>query len=222
MLNLDLDLTAFYALAASQPQTAWIARARAGRLLRGATAFEDLVKLVLTTNCTWTLTQRMVAALVEHFGEPAPDGRRSFPTPAGLARAGERVLRERIRTGYRAPFLAELARRVADGEVDPESWGTDTRDPAQLKREMLQLPGVGPYVAENMLRLQGRPDGLALDSWLRAKYARIYHAGRRVTDRTITRRYARQGPWAGLTLWCEMTRDWFDGDDPSPALESLS
>jgi len=222
MLNLDLDLTSFYALSASQPHTAWIARAGAGRLLRGATAFEDLVKLVLTTNCTWALTQRMVTALVEQFGDRAPDGRRSFPTPAGMALAGERVLRERIRTGYRAPLLAELARRVAEGEVDPGSWESDAREPSELKREMLALPGVGPYVAENMLRLAGRPDGLALDSWLRAKYARIYHEGRRVTDRTIARRYARQGRWAGLTLWCEMTRDWFNGDEPSPALESLS
>ena len=61
----------------------------------------------------------------------------------------------------------------------------------------------------------GRPCGLGLDSWLRAKYGRVYHGGRRVSDRTIARRYARHGPWAGLTLWCDLTRDWFQSDSPT-------
>jgi N-glycosylase/DNA lyase len=63
------------------------------------------------------------------------------------------------------------------------------------------------------LRFLGRPDGLGLDSWLRREYARIHHGGRPVTDRTIARRYARFGRWAGLALFCEMTRDWFDAED---------
>ena len=62
----------------------------------------------------------------------------------------------------------------------------------------MALPGVGPYVAENLLKFLGRPRGLALDSWMRAKYARLHHGGRRVSDRTIARRYARLGEWAGV------------------------
>ena len=84
------------------------------------------------------------------------------------------------------------------------------------------LAGLVPSATAQAVRPGSLRSNPALDSWLRAKYARIYHAGRRVTDRTIARRYARQGPWAGLTLWCDMTRDWFDDDDPSPHLESLS
>ena len=86
---------------------------------------------------------------------------------------------------------------------------------------MLKLPGVGPYVAENLLRLMGRPAGLALDSWLRGKYARRYHGGRRVSDRTIARRYGRHGRWAGLTLWCDMTRDWFEGEQADSVRRTL-
>src|SRR5260370_35068872 len=35
---------------------------------------------------------------------------------------------------------------------------------------MKGVKGVGPYAAENVLKLLGRYDGLALDSWTRAKF----------------------------------------------------
>ena len=108
--------------------------------------------------------------------------------------------------------VRDLARRVAEGAVDPESWAREEADPDAVRQEILSLPGAGPYVADSLLRLLGRPSGLGLDSWLRSKYARVYHGGRRVTDRTIARRYARWGGWGGLALWCDMTRDWVDGN----------
>jgi 3-methyladenine DNA glycosylase/8-oxoguanine DNA glycosylase len=222
ILNLDLDLSPFHAVAASASGLEWIAETGAGRLLRAPTAFEDLVKLVLTTNCSWALTTRMTRALVEAWGEPAADRSRAFPRPEVLAACGERALREIGRTGYRAPHLASIARRVSEGGVDPESWERDGRDPAALKKEMLALPGVGPYVAENLLKMIGRPDGLALDSWMRGRYATLYHGGRAVSDRTISRKYRRMGRWAGLAIWLDLTRDWLDGDDPSEAWESLA
>jgi N-glycosylase/DNA lyase len=216
VLNLDLDLSEFHAAVRRVKGMEWMAEIGAGRMLRAPTVFEDLIKLVLTTNCTWAFTTRMVATLVERYGEAAPDGSRAFPDAAAMARVGTRGLRDRCRTGYRAPALARLARDVVAGRLDPEAWLHDTRDPAELRREMLELPGVGPYVAESLLRLLGRPAGLGLDSALRAWYAQVYHGGRRVSDRTITRRYAKLGQWGGLAAWCEMTRDYLADDRSSP------
>lgn len=222
ILALDVDLSEFHAAVRGDARFRWIAKTGTGRMLRSPTAFEDVVKLVLTTNCSWAFTRKMVAALVRLYGEPAADGARSFPTPARLARAGERALRARVRAGYRAPYLAALARDVAAGRADPETWDADPRDGAVLRKEMLSLPGVGPYVAENLLRFLGRPDGLGLDSWMRAKYARLFHGGRPITDRTIARRCAALGRWAGLALWFELTRDWVAGDEPSEARKALA
>jgi len=214
VLNLDLDLSEFHETARRIQGMEWIAKSGAGRLMRGATTFEDLIKLVLTTNCTWAFTTRMVDTLVERYGAVAADGSRAFPTPRALARCGARALRERCRTGYRAPALAKLARDVDRGRLDPESWEQDGRDAEELREELLQLPGVGPYVAENLLRLFGRPAGLGLDSAVRSWYAQVYHGGRPVKDRTIARRYARFGRWAGMAVWCEMTRAWLDEVEP--------
>jgi 3-methyladenine DNA glycosylase/8-oxoguanine DNA glycosylase len=113
-----------------------------------------------------------------------------------------------IRAGYRSPYLAALSRAVAGGSADPASWDTDTRDVATLRKEIVKLPGVGPYVAENVLKFLGKPDGLALDSAIRAKYREMHHGGRKIKDGTIARRMAPMGRWAGLALWCELWRDW--------------
>lgn len=222
ILALDLDLREFHALVSREPAFRWIAETGTGRLLRAPTVFEDLVKLVLTTNCSWSLTTTMVRNLVTGHGAEARDGSRAFPDAARLAKLTESDWRERVRCGYRAPHLVKLCRDVALGRIDPESWASSSLPASSLRRVLLEVPGVGPYVAENLLKFLGRPDGLALDSWMRAKYGRMFHGGRRVTDRTIARRAARLGPWAGLALWFVLTADWLDGDDPSEAWESLT
>lgn len=208
--RLDEDLAEFYALVAADADLAWAARDGAGRLLRSPTVYEDLVKSIMTTNCSWALTRKMVSGLVGALGRAAPDGRRSFPTPEAMAGADEGLYREVVRAGYRAPYLRELAERVATGELDVESWAGSELPTAELKREMKRVKGVGDYAAENLLKLVGRYDVLALDSWVRATFARTRNQGRACPDRKIARFYSRFGPWRGLALWCDMTRDWFD------------
>jgi 3-methyladenine DNA glycosylase/8-oxoguanine DNA glycosylase len=118
--------------------------------------------------------------------------------------------RDKIRSGYRAPYLRELAQRVASGELDVESWLSSEASLAELMKEMKSVKGVGNYAAENVLKLIGRYDGLALDSWTRAKFARARNNGRAVNDKKILRFYARFRSWRGLVLWCDLTRDWLD------------
>ena len=208
MLRLDDPLGVFYAEMAKEPAFAWVARSGAGRLLRAPTVFEDLVKTICTTNCSWSLTKTMVARLVENLGRPARGGGRSFPAAAALAAAPLSFFREEMRSGYRAPFFKELAERVASGELDVEGWLTSELPTAELKRAMKQVKGVGDYAAENLLKLVGRYDVLALDSWVRATYARLHNGGRAAADKKIARHYARFQEWRGLALWCDMTKYW--------------
>src|SRR5262245_52302532 len=60
LFRLDDDLSEFYQLVACEPEFAWIAAEGAGRLLRSPTVFEDLVKMMCTTNCSWGLTTKMI------------------------------------------------------------------------------------------------------------------------------------------------------------------
>jgi len=213
ILALDVDVTEFHDVVRGDSRYRWIADTRSGRLLRAPTAWEDVVKLVLTTNCSWAFTKRMTTVLVERYGEASPDGARSFPTARRLAKVREGEFRDVVRAGYRSPYLVALSRGVAKGDSDPAEWDADQREVAVLRKEILDLPGVGPYVAENLLKFLGKPDGLALDSAIRAQYSAMYHGGRKIKDGTIARRVAPLGRWAGLALWFDLWRAWVAEDE---------
>jgi N-glycosylase/DNA lyase len=180
--------------------------------------FEDVVKTICTTNCTWSATKRMVHAIVEHLGERAPGAEphgpwgRAFPTPAAMAEAGESFYTDVARTGYRGAYLLRLARSVDDGELDLEAFATATADELsdeELEERLLALPGVGPYAAAHIMMTLGRYHRLILDSWTRPTYAK--KVGRaEVSDAGIERRFRRYGPYAGLAFWLYLTRDWVD------------
>ena len=212
IFRLDDDMAVFYNIVSGEPDFAWIARTGAGRLLRSPTVFEDLVKTICTTNCSWGLTVKMVSGMVDAIGVESTDGRRGFPAPEALASQNESFFRDEVRSGYRAPYLRELAERVASGELDVEAWLTSELPTSELKREMKRVKGVGDYAAENLLKLVGRYEGLALDSWVRTKFARTHNKGRAADDKKIEKYYSRFGQWRGLALWCDMTRDWIGED----------
>jgi 3-methyladenine DNA glycosylase/8-oxoguanine DNA glycosylase len=214
MFRLDDDMTDFYQAVTAEPQFAWIATEGAGRLLRSPTVFEDLVKMICTTNCSWALTEKMVHGLVNELGQESDDGRKTFPTAEALAQKPEKFFRDRIRAGYRAPYLKELANRVASGELNVESWLSSDLPVAELLKEMKSVKGVGNYAAENLLKLIGRYDGLALDSWTRAQFNKSRNNSRKASDKKIAKFYARFNSWRGLALWCDMTRDWLEPEKP--------
>ncbi|HEU4713777.1 MAG TPA: hypothetical protein VFS76_19575 [Pyrinomonadaceae bacterium] len=210
ILRLDDDLQPFYTATGEIPDFAWIGEQGAGRMLRSPTVYEDLVKMICTTNCSWSLTEKMVTGLVNSIGRESNDGRRSFPTPEAMASQPAEFYVDVVRAGYRAPYLKELADRVASGELDVESWLTTDVSTAELVKQIKGVKGAGNYAAENLLKLLGRYDGLALDSWTRAKFFKVRNNGRKANDKKIERYYSRFKEWRGLALWCDVTRDWLE------------
>jgi 3-methyladenine DNA glycosylase/8-oxoguanine DNA glycosylase len=208
MLRLDDDLSAFYARAAEDPDLAWAAEG-AGRLLRSPTVFEDVVKTICTTNCTWSATVRMVGALVGELGRPAvraPE-KHAFPTPEAMADAGDDFYVGVAKTGYRGAYLRTLAADVAEGRLDLEALDDPQLPDEEAAERLLALPGVGPYACAHVMMLLGRYGRLVLDSWTRPKYRKV--AGRpRVTDKGIEKAFRRYREYAGLAFWLMLTRDW--------------
>ena len=201
MLRLDEDMSAFYAVAAADPDLEWVALG-AGRMLRSPTVFEDLVKTICTTNCTWSATVRMVTALVRELGAGG-----AFPTPAAMAAAGDDFYVGVAKTGYRGPYLRSIAADVAEGRLDLEALADPALSDAEVAGRLLALPGVGPYACAHMMMLLGRYRSLILDSWTRPTYRRL--TGRpRVTDKGIEKAFRRYREYAGLAFWLMLTREW--------------
>jgi N-glycosylase/DNA lyase len=212
IMRLDDPMGPFYEMMSGEEGFEWVSGCGAGRMLRSPSVYEDLVKTICTTNCSWALTVKMVTSLVDKLGVLARDGRKTFPTPAVMAEQTESFYREEIRAGYRAGYLRELAERVASGELNVEQWLELDLPTVELKKLIKEVKGVGDYAADNLLKLLGRYDGLALDSWLRAQFAKTHNRGRKATDKKIERHYARFKEWRGLAIWCDMTRGWIESE----------
>lgn len=209
IFRLDEDLGEFYNLTKKEKEFAWIAKTSAGRLLRSPTVFEDLVKTICTTNCSWAMTKKMVSNLVEKLGEISKDGKRTFPSPEKMAQMSPDFYRDEIRAGYRAPYFAELSESVAAGKLNPEAWLDSDLPTLELKKEMKKVKGVGDYAAENLLKLVGRYEGLALDSWVRAQFYKKHNGGEVCEDSEIRQFYEKFNDWSGLAVWCDVTEKWF-------------
>ncbi len=208
-LRLDEDFSDFHRRAERIQAYRWVHAFGAGRMLRSPTVYEDVLKMLCTTNCSWSLTQTMVGNLCTVYGEPAGEGAHAFPLPETVAGSTDAHLRKHVRSGYRSPYILELSRKVARNEIDLESWRTSPLTTPELFEEIRSVKGIGPYAAGNILKLVGRYDFLGIDSWCRNRYAERFHGGRRVTDRTIERRYPAADPWRGLFFWMDMTKDWY-------------
>lgn len=213
ILHLDLDLAPFYELLRGETGYAWVERSGAGRLLRSPTVWEDLAKTLMTTNTTWGGTRGMVRRICE-LGEPyagAGSGDdevpHAFPEPEAVAALSPDRLAERIRAGYRAPYLHELATEIAEGRLDVERWADGDLPASELLARVRSLKGFGPYAAGTVLKLLGGYEELALDSAARTMFSRRYKGGGKATDAEIRARYEPWGEWRGLVLWMDLLHE---------------
>ncbi|MCO6510841.1 MAG: hypothetical protein J5I65_08610 [Aridibacter famidurans] len=204
VLRLDTDLEGLRSAVWESGDLRWIADTGSGRLLRSPSVFEDIVKTMCTTNCSWSLTKLMVSRLVEEFGEESPSGNKAFPTPEAMASKGPDFYRTTIRAGYRSEYLHEFAENVAAGKIDPESWLDSPLSTDELTKELLSVKGVGKYAAESVLKLLGRYDTLALDSFLRSEFYKRHNDGEKCPDSVIEKHYEPFGEWKGLVMWFDM------------------
>ena len=206
VLGLDVDLAAFWRICRRDPRFGWVARRKLGAILRCPSVWEDLLALLASTNCNWSRTVANVSALCS-----LAEGTSSlpvFPTAENLIQAGVKGLR-RLRLGFRARYVTELARAATCGEV-PTRNQLQHSEPEAARKRLEQLPGVGPYVSETLLRISGVPDFYGLDSWNRTQVPAARNGDRKRLDRE----YKEFGSWRGLAFWFDATAHWYrDGTD---------
>lgn len=209
MLALDEDFEQFYHVCRTEPRLAHVPVERRGRILRSPSVFEDAVKCICTTNTTWGQTRGMVRRLVERLGKPgAVDGRRAFPTPQAIAAAGEGVLQDEVRLGYRSPYVHQLAQQVAGGELDLEALRTSSQPTSELRKQLLKIKGIGPYAAAVLLVLLGRYDYIGVDSWAKKLVSKQFYAGQPVGDQEIQAAFDSFGRWRALAYWFYRWDEW--------------
>jgi len=184
----------------------------AGRLLRGASLWEDAAKTLFTTNCSWALTQKMCEkACSAKYSIPSPKGKYPFPPPSSLANEHVEILRKNIPIGYRADYLRSLACVFSE---DPYLGNIEI--PGHTYEEAYQriseLKGFGPYARTHLMLLIGHFEKIPVDSEVTSFIRKIYQC--RDVERFVNKQYSPWGKykWWGLKLEKMLLRQNWLGD----------
>lgn len=159
MLRLDED--AAHVAAFHKVDSRWKSSGRA-RLFRSPSFFEDVLKTVTSCNVTWPGTLSMNRRLCEVVGKGG-----GFPEARVLARQRPALLRSRCRVGYRDARIVELAKLFVAGKkggVETEWFEDPATSDEAIHKALIDLPGIGPYAAANIMQLLGRYSRLPLDT----------------------------------------------------------
>ena len=185
VLGLKDDLDFFYRkFARDEVLSLTFGNVRGLRLMRGTDLFEALVCSILSQNNSVRLWNRSARLMMRHYGRIVDfmDGSHEFlfPQPKTLAKLNPRELRSRTSMGYRAKPVVMVSRMIVNGEFDLRKVADESYEDA--KEILLELPGVGPKVADCFLLYgAGRFDAAPVDVWIHRIVSKLYLRGRRAS-----------------------------------------
>jgi N-glycosylase/DNA lyase len=187
-LQLEVDLEAVLrSFPRDEAMRAAVAACRGLRLLRQE-PWECLASFILSSTKQIVQIRQIVSALCERYGQlvAVPAGsppEHAFPGPERLAEVPEAELRA-CKMGFRAPYLLEAARRVSSGKLDLS--GLRQLPVAQARERLMELPGVGPKIADCVLLFAcGFPEAFPVDVWVIKALQKLYFPRRRATLRRL-------------------------------------
>ena len=106
--------------------------------------WETLCSFIISACNNIPRIQGIVKRLCEAYGEPVGDGF-AFPSAEALAVKTAEDLAF-LRAGYRAPYIIDAARKVAEGEIDFNKIRLLSENDA--RKELIKVNGVGKKVAD--------------------------------------------------------------------------
>lgn len=136
--------------------------------------WEALCSFIISQNNNIPRIKGIIERLCEEFGE-GESGKKSFPTAQKLSKLTVEDLSP-LRAGFRAKYIIDAAKKVANGEVDFEKIDSN---PIEFGREELQkIKGVGAKVAECTL-LYGfhKIEAFPIDVWVKRIMEEMYPDG---------------------------------------------
>lgn len=136
--------------------------------------WEALCSFIISQNNNIPRIKGIVSRLCENFGEKTGGGY-TFPSAEFISNCTVEDLAP-LRSGFRAKYIIDAAKKVSDGTVD---FARIDREPIEFGREnLMQIKGVGAKVAECTL-LYGfhKLEAFPVDVWVKRIMAEMYPEG---------------------------------------------
>ena len=151
-----------------------IEASRGIRILR-QDRWEALCSFIVSQNNNIPRIKKIIAAMCEKYGEKIGDVY-DFPAAERLFEAGEEEIFS-LRTGFRAKYIHDAARRVTENGDFLESISAAESYP-DAEGLLTSVKGVGPKVAACTLLFGfSRLDAFPVDVWIKRVLERHYSAG---------------------------------------------
>jgi N-glycosylase/DNA lyase len=132
--------------------------------------FETLISFIISANNNVKRITGIIDTVCQRYGIPLANGY-DFPTPEKLAALTEEDLKS-CGTGYRARYIIEASRMVAEGF---DLQAVSRRPFLEARRELTALPGVGQKVADCVgLYGMGFAESFPADVWMRRVLCGLY------------------------------------------------
>ena len=220
IFDLNFNLTLFYEFLKEDPALApTIDFCQGLRLFKAHNVFECLISSICSANNSIIRWSRSIRTMQEKWGVSyiLPSGRfYSFPTPETILQlpeheieememcGGEKNLEECIHNlkacgvGYRGKYMKEAAKIVTENISLPKLGQMDYEKAFEA---LLELPGVGPKVADCILLYgYGRGEAFPTDVWIKRIISHLYFEGKDVKVDKI-REFGQDqfGEYAGYT-----------------------
>jgi DNA-3-methyladenine glycosylase II len=173
-LSADGDLAEFYKLARKDSILKLVIEDLYGmHSTSSSTIFPDALLAILLQMTTFKRSDEMMRCLITKYGEVAQfDGHkvRVWPLPKAIAKQDAPELAKACNLGYRAKFVANLARKL-ESEKFPTTEELEKLAPEEAKRRLLELPGIGDYSAD-IINPHG---GFPIDAWSVDVFGRLFY-----------------------------------------------
>jgi 3-methyladenine DNA glycosylase/8-oxoguanine DNA glycosylase len=192
MLSLDEDLSTFHLACKQDPLLRFVHRNRSGGMLRSPTAFEDVIKTICTTNCSWQNTRSMCQKLCELASG-------NFPSPAQLSRYSPTRLATKVPLGYRSKTVLEIARLTIAGDLPLDEWA-HAKQFDRIKSALENIWGIGPYALSHILMLLGDYSTIPVDSEVLKYLSHTHFAGAKVKPKDAVKPYENYGNFQFLAF----------------------
>lgn len=136
--------------------------------------FETLISFIISQNNNIPRIMGIISRLCETFGKETEHGY-TFPDAETLAKLSEEDLAP-LRSGFRARYIIDGARKIADGEISFDA--IDKMDYESGKAELKKIVGVGDKVADCVLLFSfHKLDAFPKDVWIKRILAEFYPEG---------------------------------------------
>ena len=181
------------ALARRDPVLAAIMRARPRvHLARRGEPFMTLARAIVGQQISVKAAQSVWDRVIACVGETTPQGILSRPRSE---------LRACGLSDRKVEYIADLARRFADGHVHVHRWPAMSDE--EIIADLVQVRGIGRWTAEMFLIFNLlRPDVFPLDDLGLQKAIRLaYFRNRKVSVKTMLRLGAGWQPWRSVATW---------------------